>query len=347
MNDFYDADVFTGSAGTRARASQVSAVSEAVEDAFDLLPDEDDINMGLINYAVDSGAADAYIVTLPQEPTALTDGMQVVFKASAANTGACTINPDLLGAISIKRHDGTDPVAGDIGTNKITELRYNSTSATFEIQGSIGIAAGTGTMAAQNANAVAITGGTVTGLGTPLALASGGTAAASAAAALTSLGFTAVVAEVNTGCDGISDPPIAGDATPGRVLRASTLLIEDGLAATSLKMTLTSLFNGDAVTVQDSMTDGVTKEGLEFTQAVADSISIEVMNSALTGDCVQTLAVIVSSNATAVDITTYPVASASGIKFWIFKAPDRGNLTMTTLVDTGDIILTIIYLTDE
>lgn len=48
-----------------------------------------------------------------------------------------------------------------------------------------------GTIAAQNANAVAITGGTITGLGSPLPVASGGTGGATAAAARSSLGAAA------------------------------------------------------------------------------------------------------------------------------------------------------------
>ena len=162
-SDYFDSSDHQQVAATRARASAINNALDALDTGLALLPTEANIKRGLINYGVDSGAADAYVVTLPYPATALTDGMQVVFKASAVNTGACTINVDSLGVKSIKRHDGTDPVAGDIGTNKITELRYNSTTTTFEIQGNVGVDAGAGTMSAQNANAVAITGGTIAG----------------------------------------------------------------------------------------------------------------------------------------------------------------------------------------
>jgi len=162
-SNYFDSSDHQQVAATRARASAINNALDAIDTGLALLPTEANIKRGLINYGVDSGAADAYVVTLPYPAIALADGMQVVFKASAVNTGACTINVDSLGVKSIKRHDGTAPVAGDIGTNKITELRYNSTSATFEIQGNVGVAAGAGTMSAQNANAVAITGGTIAG----------------------------------------------------------------------------------------------------------------------------------------------------------------------------------------
>ena len=55
-------------------------------------------------------------------------------------------------------------------------------------------AAGLGTIATQNANAVAITGGTISGLGTALPIASGGTGAITASAALAALGGLGVSA---------------------------------------------------------------------------------------------------------------------------------------------------------
>lgn len=160
-SDYFDSSLYQLTAGTRARASDVNQISDALDTGLAKLPSETNLKRGLVNYAVDSGAADAYVVTLTYAPTSYTDGMQVIFKASAANTGACTINCNSLGVKSITRQDGSTPIAGDIGANKITEVRYNSTSGYFEIQGSIGAAAGTGTMAQQNANAVAITGGSI------------------------------------------------------------------------------------------------------------------------------------------------------------------------------------------
>jgi hypothetical protein len=163
-SEYFDSDDHQQVAATRARASAVNNALDAIDTGLALLPTEADIKGGLINYAVDSGAADVYVVTLTYVPAAYTDGMQVVFKASASNTGACTINVNALGAKSITRQDGTTPVAGDIGTDKIVELRYNSTAGKFEMQGSIGAAAGSGTMASQNANAVDIVGGNIQGV---------------------------------------------------------------------------------------------------------------------------------------------------------------------------------------
>ncbi len=162
--DYFDKDDHEQTPGTRARASAINNALSDVDDSFALLPTNVQIKAGTINYGTDTGTADAHVVALPDAPTSYIDGMQVLFKAAGSNTGAPTINVNSLGVKSITRHDGTTPSAGDISVNKITELRYNQTSGNFEIQGHIGVVAGAGTMSVQNASAVNITGGSITGL---------------------------------------------------------------------------------------------------------------------------------------------------------------------------------------
>jgi hypothetical protein len=81
-------------------------------------------------YAVDSGAADAYVVTLSPAPSGYTAGMLVAVKIGSGNTntGASTINVNGLGVKSIKKHSDVDPDAGDIEQNGIYELRYDGTN---------------------------------------------------------------------------------------------------------------------------------------------------------------------------------------------------------------------------
>jgi hypothetical protein len=92
------------------------------------------LKQGLTSYGIDSGAANAYVVTMPFTQTAYTDGLEVSFKASATNTGASTVNVDGLGAKAIVRRDGTALSASDILVGKIIAVRYNSTSDSFEFQ---------------------------------------------------------------------------------------------------------------------------------------------------------------------------------------------------------------------
>jgi hypothetical protein len=66
-----------------------------------------------IDYAIDTGAANAYAATYTPVISAHITGLPLLFKAVHANTGASTFNPG-PGAIAIKRKDGTALQAGDI-----------------------------------------------------------------------------------------------------------------------------------------------------------------------------------------------------------------------------------------
>lgn len=92
------------------------------------------VQKGEFNYSADTGAADAYVVTLAPAATAYTAGMPVRFIATNANTGASTIDVNGLGAKSIKlQGNSDDPAAGDIGANQVIELFYDGT--VFQIPG--------------------------------------------------------------------------------------------------------------------------------------------------------------------------------------------------------------------
>jgi hypothetical protein len=80
------------------------------------------------NYAVDTGAADAYVVTLDPAPTAYTAGMTIAFKAVNANTGASTVNVNGLGVKSLKKNGGTALSSGDIPAGYIVVAIYDGTN---------------------------------------------------------------------------------------------------------------------------------------------------------------------------------------------------------------------------
>lgn len=123
MSDYFDPLAVTIAAGTRALAAQVNAVTNLTSAAFDKLPTETELKLGLTRYAVDTGVADAYIVTLPYVPV-LTDGFNFTFKAVNANTGASTINVNGTGVKSIVNTDGTSLIANTFGNNAIVILAY-------------------------------------------------------------------------------------------------------------------------------------------------------------------------------------------------------------------------------
>lgn len=85
-------------------------------------------------YAATATGNDTYVVTLSPVPTSLTNGMLIRVKVDVGNTGAATLNPNSLGAITIKKAYDQDLVTGDIEANQIIDLVYNSTGPVFQMQ---------------------------------------------------------------------------------------------------------------------------------------------------------------------------------------------------------------------
>lgn len=68
---------------------------------------------GPLNYGTAAGASNAYTVSIPGI-SAYAIGMVITFQANAANTGACTVNVNSLGTISLKMKHDQDPTANYI-----------------------------------------------------------------------------------------------------------------------------------------------------------------------------------------------------------------------------------------
>ena len=125
---------------------------------------------GTFFYGASSAGTDAYAITLSPAPAAYTNGMPIRFKADVANTGACTLNVNGLGAITIKKNLSVDLASGDIQANQIVEVVYNSTGAAFEM---------TSNPATSNANSDFFTAGETIAAGDPLYVTKYPTSAAS------------------------------------------------------------------------------------------------------------------------------------------------------------------------
>jgi hypothetical protein len=90
---------------------------------------------GAINWVAAGGTADAITATYSPAHTALTDGLECKFRASAANaTTTPTFSPDGLTAHTITKKGGTALVAGDIPA-ALAEiiLRYNLANTRWEL----------------------------------------------------------------------------------------------------------------------------------------------------------------------------------------------------------------------
>lgn len=107
------------------RSADVNAALDLVDAGFAMLPVPAAIWGDRGNYAVDSGAANAYVATVGASYlTAYTDGLTLKVKAGAANTGASTLNLNALGAKAILRADGTALLAADIKAGQVFQATY-------------------------------------------------------------------------------------------------------------------------------------------------------------------------------------------------------------------------------
>lgn len=78
-------------------------------------------------WATYGGAADAITLALVQPLLAYVAGLQLRFRATAANTGAATVNVDGLGAKTLKAVTGAALPAGYIRTDVDTVITYDGT----------------------------------------------------------------------------------------------------------------------------------------------------------------------------------------------------------------------------
>lgn len=83
-------------------------------------------------YLVDSGSANAMVVTQSPVPVAYTTGMVLNVKAAATNTTTTTINLNGIGAKTIKKLHNQNLAAGDIEAGQIVTLVYDGTN--FQMQ---------------------------------------------------------------------------------------------------------------------------------------------------------------------------------------------------------------------
>jgi len=148
MSDYYTP---TGNPVAQSRGTSATQRSEftSIQTGFDKLPAPASVWGNKAHYGVDTGIADAYLVTVSATYlTSYTDGMCVKVKALNANTGAATINVNSLGVKTIVRPDGTALQANDIVSGQAFEITYNATSGKFQLMNAYGGPAGpTGTLA--------------------------------------------------------------------------------------------------------------------------------------------------------------------------------------------------------
>lgn len=81
-----------------------------------------------INFGIDSGTSDDYVISLPVAPAGYTAGMQITFIANTANTGACTLDVNSLGAKALKSLHDQDPTDNYIEASSVVMCVYDGTT---------------------------------------------------------------------------------------------------------------------------------------------------------------------------------------------------------------------------
>jgi len=118
---------------TLAKSSDVNAIKAATAIAFGLLPDENKLQRGTVNFAVDTGTTNSYVVAMDASITTYTDGLQVVFRPLTTNTGEATITLTGLGTKSIRLTDSNPISAGDISAGAVIDVRYSTATGFFHL----------------------------------------------------------------------------------------------------------------------------------------------------------------------------------------------------------------------
>lgn len=137
---FVDENPVTGTPGSLIPAAWGNSVTQellSVIAGAGMLPDEADLGQlllavrkinqaGLVDYALDTGTANAYGATYKPAPVALVDGLVLRFKAVRANTAASTFSPNGLPAMPIVGIDHNPIQYGEITAGGDVWVQWNS-----------------------------------------------------------------------------------------------------------------------------------------------------------------------------------------------------------------------------
>lgn len=119
-------------AESRGISSIIRNVVILIRQGFDKLPSLASLYSNSQNYVVDTGIANAVVVAMNAAITVLPDGLEVRIKILNANTGATTINVNLIGAVSATHPDGTQLVANELLAGQIATFNYSLAQNRFQ-----------------------------------------------------------------------------------------------------------------------------------------------------------------------------------------------------------------------
>lgn len=140
----------------------------------------------------------------------------------------------------------------------------------------------------------------------------------------------------------LAKAPLGADTISGRVIRGSYIYIDNGTTGISLKCTLTSRWNGDAIAQTDDIGKGATTGSFTLD---ADGKVLTIEAAGLSGNVNYAMGTMYY-NASGVEALEHIRATGNDIVIGV-GVPTAGTaLDITTLVDTGQMQMQILYITD-
>jgi hypothetical protein len=99
-----------------------------LSDNFSFLNNQiNDSGIGFVSYTIDTGTTNNLILTLLSPPTAYQQGMAIALKPANTNTGACVINVNSLGNVSIVGPANKALTGGEISISALLFLIFDGT----------------------------------------------------------------------------------------------------------------------------------------------------------------------------------------------------------------------------
>jgi len=128
-----------------------------------------------------------------------------------------------------------------------------------------------------------------------------------------------------------------------RYPRVIKVKIEDGTLADTIKVTATSVYNGDAIAAEDNL--GASGDTGYFNLDATKS-SLHIETGAITGNCTHTPLAVIERNAGGEFPYVQPSVVANGITLK-FRKNDDSSYDLTSHVDIGELYITILYFTNS
>ena len=141
------------------------------------------------------------------------------------------------------------------------------------------------------------------------------------------------------------DNYLRGDGTGGRVMRVCQLLVEDGTNASTIKCTLSSKWNGDAIAATDNIGKSATTGNFTL-NARGNGLTIE--SAGLTGNAVVVLAAYIEAEKTGFNFGTIVESgiTSNDIVLTLTDGNEGGAVDLTAIEAGGPTKIHIAYLTD-